>query len=387
MKNIVNKTVTKNYKINGQNCAITMQEVKIADIGGSEKIMDEDLVNNTFEEIAKAIKRNSSKYNPVPKNIIIGSGFEKQEVAESDKINYKENIVDDEFIYCYKPKWSLNDVYIDDISKKQILAALTISKNKDKLFIEWGLESSFKTGRPIILNFFGKPGTGKSIAAEAMADYLNKEVCWVNYSQLESKYVGQTPKNIEKVFEIASKKDAVVIFDEADSFLGKRITNVNQSADYGVNITRSVMLLELEKFDGIVIFTTNLLSNYDDAFKRRILASIEFKIPDEDGREAIWKTHIPEKMPLANNITSKYLAKRYENISGADIKDILLSASVLCIQREADILNIDDFDLAYDLVMNRYKKDLNFEIKNEVITKEEYENEIKNTNEKTKAGA
>ncbi len=92
-------------------------------------------------------------------------------------------------------------------------------------------------------------------------------------------------------------------------------------------------------------------------------------------------------MPLANNITSKYLAKRYENISGADIKDILLSASVLCIQREADILNIDDFDLAYDLVMNRYKKDLNFEIKNEVITKEEYENEIKNTNEKTKAGA
>lgn len=374
---VKNKILKRKFEINGESCTITMQEVKIAEIEGNEKLLDEDLVNKTFEDIMNAVKRNSSKYNPVPKNIVICSD-------DFDKSN-NSNLDEKSFVNCYKPKWSLDDVYIDESSKRQIISALTISKHKDKLFNEWGLENSFKNGRTVILNFFGPPGTGKSMAAEAIADYLGKEVCSVNYAQLESKYVGETPKNIKKVFETASLSDAVIIFDEADSFLGKRIANVTQSADYGVNITRSVMLMELERFDGVVIFTTNLISNYDDAFKRRILASIEFYQPDKKGREIIWRTHIPQKLPLDNNITAEYLAGKYENISGADIKDIILNASVLCLQRGSNCLNIDDFDVAYKFIANRYNtgnidtmygNGSNIKIKTEKITKEEYEREV-----------
>ena len=147
----------------------------------------------------------------------------------------------------------------------------------------------FDGSRAIILNFYGKPGTGKSMTAEAVAKELGKKVYRINYADLESKYVGDTPKNIRSVFATAAKDKAVLIFDEADSFLGKRLSSVTQSADYGVNIARSVMLMELEKYDGVVVFTTNLLEHYDEAFKRRILLSDYFDLPDEAARTQIWK--------------------------------------------------------------------------------------------------
>ena len=252
-----------------------------------------------------------------------------------------------------------------------------MKKYQEKLFQDWGLKDTIKSNRAIILNFYGSPGTGKSMTGEAIAKYLNKKVCSVDYSQLESKYVGETPKNIKKVFEIAKSNDAVIIFDEADSFLGKRLTNITQSADYGVNITRSVMLLELEKFDGVVIFTTNLITNYDDAFKRRILSSIEFKLPDENGRKLIWKSHIPSKLPMKDDINLDLLAKYYENVSGADIKDIVLFASVNALQRGSEEVSKLDFDFAYDSIMSRYSTgEYEVEVKSEVISEDEYNKEM-----------
>ena len=218
------------------------------------------------------------------------------------------------------------------------------------------------------------------MTAEAIAKYLNKKVFSVNYSQLESKYVGETPKNIKKVFSKAKEEDAIIIFDEADSFLGKRLTNITQSADYGVNITRSVMLMELENFDGVVIFTTNLLDNYDDAFKRRILANVEFDLPDEIGRLKIWDTHIPKEFPLNKDITLSLLASRYEKISGADIKDIVLFAGVNAIQNNREFILKEDFDLAYKYIIDRYKKTSrvfnDIKVKTTRISEEEYQKEI-----------
>ncbi|HCX70263.1 MAG TPA: ATP-binding protein, partial [Firmicutes bacterium] len=119
---------------------------------------------------------------------------------------------------------------------------------------------------------------------------------------LESKYVGETPKNIQKVFADAKQHDAVLVFDEADSFLGKRLTSVTQAADYGVNVTRSTMFMEIENYSGIVIFTTNLIRNYDAAFMRRILASVEFALPDQNGRQVIWGLLLPKDMPLSDAV-------------------------------------------------------------------------------------
>ena len=241
--------------------------------------------------------------------------------------------------------------------------------------------SEYFTGsRAIILNFYGKAGTGKSMTAEAVAKALGKKVYHINYSELESKYVGETPKNIRKAFECAARDDAVLIFDEADSFLGKRLTSVTQSADYGVNITRSVLLMELEKFAGVVVFTTNLISNYDEAFKRRILLSVYFEMPDGQAREEIWKLHLGAKMPLHSEVTAESLAGRYEGISGADIKDMVFYAALYALEQEKEALDFSVFDYAYSAIRERYEdkgKSDGFQIvSTETITEEEYQKEI-----------
>lgn len=174
---------------------------------------------------------------------------EKKEDKPADN---KEN---QDMIESYEPRFALEQVALNEKVKEQIQTAIAAVRYKSKMTEEWGMSEYFSGNRAVILNFYGKAGTGKSMTAEAVAKALDKKVYHINYSELESKYVGETPKNIRRAFECATRDDAVLIFDEADSFLGKRLSSVTQSADYGVNITRSVLLMELEKFSGVVVFT------------------------------------------------------------------------------------------------------------------------------------
>ncbi|MGV8983966.1 ATP-binding protein, partial [Clostridium sp.] len=361
----------KKYNIKGVDCDIILKDAKFGIVDEKEELLDDVLVNNMILGIVKTISSNSSKYNLPPKSITISREVACEEIEKDIPIDNEQS-----FAIPYEPKYKYEEVFIEEASKKQILASLTISKYKSKLFDEWGLKGSFKNNRAVILNFYGPPGTGKSMMAEGIASYLKKQVINVNYAELESKFVGETPKNIRKVFEVAKENDAVIVFDEADSFLGKRLTNVSQSADYGVNITRSVMLMELERFEGVVIFTTNLLSNYDEAFKRRILANIEFKLPDKSGRKVIWDMHISDKLPLEECITAEILAEKYEILSGADIKDMLLYAAVLCIQREGVYINFEDFNDAYTYVIKRYEGGGKLKVTHERISDEQYKREM-----------
>ena len=114
------------------------------------------------------------------------------------------------------------------------------------------------------------------------------------------------------------------------------------------------MLVELEKFEGVVIFTTNLLANYDEAFKRRILSNIEFKMPDKEGRKEVFKLHTPENMPLNEEVTFDVLADEFEGISGADIKDIVFMTAVNALESEKENVSMDDFKAAYNNIKNRY---------------------------------
>ncbi|HFD0308013.1 AAA family ATPase [Clostridium perfringens] len=387
ISDIKTRTISKNFtNYNGEKIKVSIIDAKYGVHRGNEILLDEPLVNNMLDNIVKVIDKNNSKYNKVPRSLVISYdkdllGLIKRDESEKkldEECNYNNEKT--EIVDIYEPRYDFESVYIKEDSKNQILGGLTILKNKEKLFNEWGLANSMKSSRALIFNFYGPPGTGKSMTAEAIAKYLNKKVFSVNYSQLESKYVGETPKNIKRVFSKAKEEDAIIIFDEADSFLGKRLTNITQSADYGVNITRSVMLMELENFDGVVIFTTNLLDNYDDAFKRRILANVEFDLPDEIGRLKIWNTHIPKEFPLNKDITLSLLASRYEKISGADIKDIVLFAGVNAIQNNREFILKEDFDLAYKYIIDRYKKTSrvfnDIKVKTTRISEEEYQKEI-----------
>lgn len=379
VKNIKEKEIVKVVSIGQKDVRFRLQNAYVGQVGDNTELLDETLVDNMLELMAKAVKTNYSKYNPVPNEIIIRNTMsEKKEDKPADN---KEN---QDMIESYEPRFALEQVALNEKVKEQIQTAIAAVRYKTKMTEEWGMSEYFSGNRAVILNFYGKAGTGKSMTAEAVAKALNKKVYHINYSELESKYVGETPKNIRRAFECATRDDAVLIFDEADSFLGKRLSSVTQSADYGVNITRSVLLMELEKFSGVVVFTTNLISNYDEAFKRRILLSVYFDMPNEKARLQIWKLHLSDKMPLADDVTAESLAGRYDKVSGADIKDMVFYAALYTLEKEKECMDFSVFDYAYVTIQGRYqnKEEQDVQIiSDKLITEEQYRKEIEKVEE------
>lgn len=388
-----------NNSVEGIKCKLLVDMVPTFNDNGKITVVDDALWQTRFSNIFHAVIENSknkqSKYVPMPKSVKII--FNNNDLGEennikknnnNEKINTNsENNTKTEVssITLREPRWSFDDIYLPNDTKETIDKSLLIARHKDTLFNKWKLGNGNGMGRAVVFNFFGPPGTGKSMTGEAIASMLEKKVYNVNYSELESKYVGETPKNITAVFKKATEDDAVLIFDEADSFLGKRLTSVQQSADYGVNITRSVMLMELEKFSGVVIFTTNLIKNYDDAFKRRILASIEFKMPDVTGREKIWDLYFDRGIPMGSDINAKVLAEKFTDISGADIKDIILYTAVSALHRseEEPLLTMADFEEAYEVIRLRSKKNVpEVKVIHETVDEAQYLRETGETNGK-----
>ena len=383
VEDIKDAELKQTYSINGKDVLIRIQNGKTGLVDGDRVVLDEILINSMMEQIVQAVKQNHSKYNLIPEEIIFRNASYKREEPKEQGQSEQEKAdepTDQKMIESYEPRFELEQVALNAKVREQIKTAISAVKYKRKMSEEWGMSEYFAGNRAIILNFYGKPGTGKSMTAEAVAKALGKKVYHINYSELESKYVGETPKNIRKAFECATKDDAVLIFDEADSFLGKRLTSVTQSADYGVNITRSVLLIELEKFTGVVVFTTNLISNYDEAFKRRILLSVYFEMPDEEARTVIWNLHLGKKMPLHSEVTAESLASRYDGISGADIKDMVFYAALYTLEQEKDVMDFSVFDYAYTTIKERYANhgsEPEFQVvSTETITEEQYQKEI-----------
>ena len=379
VKNIKEKEIVKVVSIGQKDVRFRLQNAYVGQVGENTELLDETLVDNMLELMAKAVKTNYSKYNPVPNEIII-----RNTMSEKKEDKPADNKESQDMIESYEPRFALEQVALNEKVKEQIQTAIAAVRYKTKMTEEWGMSEYFSGNRAVILNFYGKAGTGKSMTAEAVAKALNKKVYHINYSELESKYVGETPKNIRRAFECATRDDAVLIFDEADSFLGKRLSSVTQSADYGVNITRSVLLMELEKFSGVVVFTTNLISNYDEAFKRRILLSVYFDMPDEKARLQIWKLHLSDKMPLADDVTAESLAGRYDKVSGADIKDMVFYAALYTLEKEKECMDFSVFDYAYVKIQCRYqnKDEQDVQINSDkLITEEQYRKEIEKVEE------
>ena len=161
--------------------------------------------------------------------------------------------------------------------------------NHDRVYREWGMNQIDRYGDQIAFNLYGPSGTGKTMIVEALCDRWNTSLIDVNLAQLESKYVGETGKNIEAAFQAAKNQKALLFFDEADAVLGRRLSEVTQSADSSINTARAVMLKQLEQHSGIVAFATNFAHNYDTAFVRRIIKHVHVPLPDEDLRLKLWQ--------------------------------------------------------------------------------------------------
>lgn len=258
-----------------------------------------------------------------------------------------------------EPRHSLDRVILPPEVKEDIRVSLSLIAHQKRIYDDWGFAEV--DDRPkLILNFYGPPGTGKTMVSHAVARELGKKILAVNYAEVESKYVGDAPKNLLKAFEAATRERAVLFFDEADSFLGKRITDVHNSSDQAINSLRSQMLILLEDFDGVVIFATNLAKNYDKAFDSRILKHIYFELPNRENREQIISLMIPSKVPLAADIDRKalcaQLAEISEGFSGREIKNAILESLSLAVRKGDETIGTDAFVRGFELIKEKLQK-------------------------------
>ena len=222
---------------------------------------------------------------------------------------------------------TFRDVILPEATRRMLDDALTQVHSYNLIFRDWGLGERHPTGTALAFNFAGPSGTGKTICAEAIAHHLGKRLLLVRYAELESMWFGETPKNVAAIFRMAEEEDAVLFFDEADAIAARRSTDVSQSMQRETNTTVNVMLQELERFDGVVIFATNLAANFDPAFERRIRTHVLFELPDSAEREAIWRVQLHRRTPLADDVDFRALAERYA-VSGGDIRNAVLKAAL-----------------------------------------------------------
>jgi SpoVK/Ycf46/Vps4 family AAA+-type ATPase len=228
------------------------------------------------------------------------------------------------------PVRTFADVILPPTTRQTLEQALAQVRNHDLIFRQWGLGERHATGLGLAFNFAGPPGTGKTICAEAIAQVLGRRLLVVRYAEMESMWAGETPKNVAAVFRLADEQGAVLFFDEADAIAARRSASSSmQAMQRESNTIVNVLLRELESFNGVVIFATNLAANFDPAFERRIRTHVLFERPGAAEREKIWRVQIhPDKTPLAADVDFTALAEVFD-ASGGEIKNAVLKAAAM----------------------------------------------------------
>lgn len=229
--------------------------------------------------------------------------------------------------FISEPKYDLDDVILSESVKKEIDRILSYLKYHDRIFQEWNLQSVIKQHN-LSINLYGESGTGKTMTAHAIAKMLNKKIVIVNYAEIESKYVGETSKNLVGLFQFAKNNDAIILFDEADALLSRRVTAMYSATDVSVNQTRNTLLKILDDYDGIIFFTTNFIQNFDSAFIRRIFSHVKFEIPNKETRCSLWTHYLLDTIPCDNRQSVIENISNAEGVTGADISTAVLKASI-----------------------------------------------------------
>jgi len=256
-----------------------------------------------------------------------------------------------------QPRRTLDDLVVPSSVLRRLDAAVAVIEHRETLFVSWNLRKIDPYRDGTAVNFYGPSGTGKSLAAEALAHRLGRPFIRVDYSEIESRYVGETSKNITRCFAAADKQKAVLIFDEADSILGSRLTGVTHSADHSVNVSRAVMLSQLDRFAGLVVFTSNIPKNYDAAFLRRIVAHVHFEHPDEETLNRLWELLLPPELPKAAEVTTSTLAEETTGLAGGDLVNVIIAAATRAVTRTSDERVVTMADLRAEIAAVRTARD------------------------------
>jgi SpoVK/Ycf46/Vps4 family AAA+-type ATPase len=244
-----------------------------------------------------------------------------------------------QFLTC-APRYNLDrDVVLAESTAVQLGECLAKLRFRRTIYVDWNFAAVDPMGLCTVINFYGPPGTGKTLAAEAIAGQLGLKFLPLGIAELESKFLGETAKNIRAAFETARDEQALLFFDEADTLLGKRLSSVTQGVDNEVNAMRSTLLIELERFDGVVVFATNFERNYDTAFRSRIGYHVRFDLPDHAARRRLWDRLMVEAIPLAAPRTHllSHCAEMSEGLSGRELRTCMrLALPKALLAAEAD---------------------------------------------------
>ena len=238
------------------------------------------------------------------------------------------------------PKYSWEDIILPVDLFQQLKEIYGCVQQYHRVYSDWGFDRKLSLGKGLHVLFSGPSGTGKTMAAEILAHELMLDLYKIDLSNVVSKYIGETEKNLDRIFREGQTSNAILFFDEADAIFGKR-SEVKDAHDRYANIEISYLLQKMDEYDGMVILATNFRKNIDEAFSRRMHFALEFPVPDEPDRNRIWHSIFPLETPLDSTIDFNFMAKQFR-ITGGNIKNIALGAAFLAAQNGnvIDMLNI-----------------------------------------------
>lgn len=226
-----------------------------------------------------------------------------------------------------KPAYSWEDLVLPPQEINLLKEACTHVRYRHQVYGSWGFGKRAAYGRGLSVLFSGPPGTGKTMAAQVITNQLHMRMYKIQISQIVSKYIGETEKNLRQVFTEARQANCILFFDEMDALFGKR-SEVKDSHDRNANIETAYLLQQLEEYDGVVLMATNLLQNIDEAFMRRINFVVSFPFPDIPTRKRLWEKMLDTGAPVDENIDYEFLAENFK-IAGGNIKNCAVHAAFL----------------------------------------------------------
>ncbi|HLM25165.1 MAG TPA: ATP-binding protein [Pyrinomonadaceae bacterium] len=232
-------------------------------------------------------------------------------------------------------EFSWSDIVLPESQLTQLQEIASHAKRSQVIFENWGFARNFSYGRGIAALFEGQSGTGKTMAASIIGRALGLDVYQIDLASVVSKYIGETEKNLSRIFAEAQDSNAILFFDEADALFGKR-SEVKDAHDRYANIETAYLLQRMEEYSGIVILATNMKQNLDEAFVRRMRFIIHFPFPNDEDRERIWERVFPESAPMGDDVNFRWLSRKLK-ITGGNIKNISLRAAFLALEKNSPI--------------------------------------------------
>jgi SpoVK/Ycf46/Vps4 family AAA+-type ATPase len=220
-----------------------------------------------------------------------------------------------------------DDIVLPEDSIAQLREICTRVERRDQVIEGWGFRRTLGVGVGVSALFAGSSGTGKTMAAGVLANALQLDLHAIELASIVSKYIGETSKNLDRIFRAAHDANAILFFDEADALFGKR-SEVRDSHDRYANVEIAYLLQKMEAYDGVAILATNMRQNLDEAFARRLAFTIHFPFPGAEDRLKIWRRVWPDEVPLAADVDLLDLAERFR-LSGGNIRNAALAAAFL----------------------------------------------------------